>query len=116
MPGSDEIHGGTGNDVLNGDGGNDKLWGDGGADRFKFDAPYTVKDAAGADMRITSGDDVIMDFHPTEGDRLDFGGQTYSVRDTSSGIVIALGPATAPTGHVTLSQIHTFDANWVVVV
>src|SRR5215218_28637 len=86
MPGSDEIHGGTGNDVLNGDGGNDKLWGDGGADRFKFDAPYTVKDAAGADMRITSGDDVIMDFHPTEGDRLNFSGQ-YTVKDTSGGMV-----------------------------
>ena len=74
MPGSDELHGGTGKDILNGDGGNDTLWGDGGADRFKFDAPYTVKDAAGANMHITSGNDVIKDFHPSEGDRLDLSG------------------------------------------
>jgi len=114
MPGSDEVHGGTGNDILNGDGGNDTLWGDGGADRFRFDAPYTVKDATGADMRITSGDDVVMDFHPSEGDRLDFAGQAYSVKDTASGIVVTLGPAAAPTGHVTLWQVHTFDQGWVV--
>jgi Ca2+-binding RTX toxin-like protein len=114
MPGRDELHGGTGNDILNGDGGNDTLWGDGGADRFKFDAPYTVKDATGAKMRITSGNDVIRDFHPGEGDRLDLGGQAYSIKDTSNGIVITLGAATAPTGHVTLWQAHTFDKGWVV--
>jgi Ca2+-binding RTX toxin-like protein len=114
MPGSDEVHGGPGNDVLNGDGGKDTLWGDGGADRFKFDAPYTVKDAAGANMTITSDDDVIVDFRPGEGDRLDLAGQAYSVRDTSNGILITLGPAVAPTGHITLSQIHSFDKAWVI--
>src|SRR5215213_4151238 len=113
-PGSDEIHGGLDNDILNGDGGNDKLWGDGGADKFKFDAPYTVKDATGADFRITSGDDVVMDLRPSEGDRLNFSGQAYTVKDTPDGMVITLGAATAPTGHVTLWQVHTFDSGWLV--
>ena len=114
MPGSDEIHGGLDNDILNGDGGNDKLWGDGGADKFKFDAPYTVKDATGADFRITSGDDVVMDLRPSEGDRLNFSGQAYTVKDTPDGMVITLGAATAPTGHVTLWQVHTFNSGWLV--
>ena len=65
-------------------------------------------------MRIISGNDVVRDFHPSEGDRLDLSGQAYSVRDTSSGIVITLGPAAAPTGHITLSQVHTFDDGWVI--
>jgi Ca2+-binding RTX toxin-like protein len=114
MPGADELHGGSGKDVLNGDGGNDRLWGDAGADRFRFDAPYAVRDAAGGNMRIASGDDVVRDFRPSEGDRLDFAGQAYSVKDTSSGIVITLGKASAPTGQVTLWQVHTFDEDWVV--
>ena len=37
MPGSDEIHGGSGNDILNGGGGNDTFWGDSGKDTFRFD-------------------------------------------------------------------------------
>ena len=61
----------------------------------------------------TSGNDVIRGFHPSEGDRLDLSGQAYSVRDTANGIVITLGPATAPTGHVTLWQVHTFHEGWV---
>lgn len=109
MPGADELHGGSGNDVLNGDGGNDKLWGDGGADRFEFDAPYTVKDAAGANMLIASGRDVVKDFHPWEGDRLDLNGQTYKVADSTAGIVITLA-----SGTVTLEGIHSFSSGWIV--
>src|SRR5215217_8667161 len=71
MPGRDEVHGGAGNDTLNGDGGDDTLWGDSGADTFKSDAPYVVKDAAGADLLIRPGSDVVKDFNPGEGDRLD---------------------------------------------
>jgi Ca2+-binding RTX toxin-like protein len=113
MPGSDELHGGTGDDMLNGDGGNDKLWGDAGRDTFRFDKPYTVLDASGANMRITSGDDVVMDFNPGE-DGLSFGGQSYTTADTSNGIVITLGDAAAPAGHVTLWHVHTFQAAWIV--
>ena len=110
MPGSDELHGGPGNDILNGDGGADKLWGDSGADVFEFDAPYTVKDAVGADMVITSGNDIVMDFNFTEGDHLDLNGQAYTSQDTLTGIVI-----TTQSSQITLWQIHgTLDSNWIV--
>jgi len=112
--GSDELHGGVGADSLNGDGGNDKLWGDADPDRFVFDRPYTVLDALGASFPITPGDDLVMDFRPSEGDRLSFSGQAYSVVDTANGIVITLGSISAPAGHVTLSQVHTFSSAWVV--
>lgn len=78
MPGHDELHGGSGNDTLNGDGGNDELWGDGGTDTFRFDAPYTVKDSYGSNMRIRSGDDVIHDFRKGE-DRIGLRG--YALTD-----------------------------------
>jgi Ca2+-binding RTX toxin-like protein len=113
MPGSDEVHGGPGADVLNGDGGNDKLWGDSGTDTIQVDRPYTVLDARGVPLLVASGDDVVMDFNPAGGDRLDFRGQTYTVTDTPNGIVITLGSAAAPAGHVTLYQVHTFQAAWI---
>jgi Ca2+-binding RTX toxin-like protein len=114
MPGRDELHGGSGNDTLNGDGGNDSLWGDTGADQFIFDAPYTVKDAVGADMRITSGDDVVMDFNYLEGDHLNFSHQGYATADSASGMVITLlNPDGSVEGHVTLAGVHTFDSAWV---
>ncbi|HEX2137255.1 MAG TPA: hypothetical protein VHG30_15360 [Microvirga sp.] len=67
-------------------------------------------------MRITPGDDVVMDFNPYEGDRLTFGGQSYQAVTTADGIVITLSDASgATTGHVTLWQVHTtFDSSWVV--
>src|SRR4051812_44614890 len=75
LPGADQLHGGSGNDLLNGDGGNDLLWGDAGADTFQFDAPSTVTGAYNTQVQITPGDDVVKDFHGSEGDKLDFGGQ-----------------------------------------
>jgi Ca2+-binding RTX toxin-like protein len=108
MPAADELHGGSGDDVLNGDGGNDLLWGDGGKDIFEFDAPYIVKDASGANMRIISGRDVVKDFRAWEGDRLEFNGQTYKVADSAAGIVITLAGGT-----VTLEGVHTFSSGWV---
>jgi Ca2+-binding RTX toxin-like protein len=114
MPGSDEVHGGSGADTLNGGGGNDTLWGDGGADRFTFEARYTVLDAVGRSMTITAGDDVVMDFRPSEGDRLAFGTQSYAISDSSNGTVITLSDATGTTGHVTLWQVHGFNAGWLV--
>src|SRR3954468_13482542 len=85
MPGSDELHGGSGNDTLNGDGGDDLLWGDSGADTFQFDAPSTVTVAYNTQVKITPGDDGVKDFHDSEGDKLDFGGQGYSVGATTTG-------------------------------
>ncbi|WP_406857129.1 hypothetical protein [Alsobacter sp. KACC 23698] len=64
MPGPNEMHGGPGDDALNGDGGDDLLWGDAGADRFVSDPSYTVLDVTGAAMRITPGDNVVVDSTP----------------------------------------------------
>lgn len=116
MPEHDELRAGSGNDFLNGDGGNDELRGESGADTFMFDAPYKVIDARGKDLWIPPGDDVIMDFNPAQGDRLDLSGQEYRAVSTSDGIIITLADATgATTGHVTLWQVQgTFDEDWVV--
>jgi Ca2+-binding RTX toxin-like protein len=113
MPGHDELRGGSGKDTLNGDGGNDELWGDRGADTFEFDRPYVVKDARNNDLRITPGDDVIRDFNPAEGDRLDFNGQVYVLTYTSVGYLITLRDAGVTTGHVTLWGIYSFNDAWV---
>jgi serralysin len=113
MPGADYLHGGSGNDILNGDGGNDLLWGDSGADTFQFDRAYVVKDASGADFWITAGSDVVKDFNPLEGDRLDLS-QPYTIADSSSGTIITLlGPAGAVEGQVLLQEIHGFNTEWV---
>jgi len=116
-PGADQLHGGSGNDLLNGDGGNDLLWGDAGADTFQFDAPSTVTGAYNTQVQITPGDDVVKDFHGSEGDKLDFGGQGYSVGATTTGdAYITLTDHGTVTGHVTLEGVSasSFDAGWVI--
>jgi len=114
MPGADYLHGGSGNDILNGDGGNDTLWGDSGADIFQFDKSYVVKDFLGADFLITAGSDVVADFTPAEGDRLDLS-QPYTSADSTSGMVIALlDPTNAVEGQFLLQGVHTFDPTWVI--
>lgn len=104
-----ELHGGTGNDRLNGDGGNDTLWGDTGADTFEFDTRYVVKAVNGLNFAITPGGDVIKDFRPWEGDRLDLNGQAYTVADHSAGYLI-----TTAHGLILLEGIHSFTSDWVV--
>jgi hypothetical protein len=85
-PGEDELHGGRGSDQLNGGMGDDTLSGDRdddtltgglGADRFLFDAD--------------SGDDVITDFNPLDGDQIQFPqGADYRVTDTPEGLSLQI--------------------------
>lgn len=61
--GNDTLHGGGGRDTLTGGGGADGLWGEAGADDFVY--------LAGSDSAATlAGRDRIMDFDPSEGDRI----------------------------------------------
>ncbi|WP_416357678.1 SwmB domain-containing protein [Aureimonas phyllosphaerae] len=81
----DEVRGGQGDDFVFGDLGNDQVWGDlgndtlsggGGADTFRFAA--------------SSGNDIIVDFNQSEGDRLDLQGQTFTVSEVNGSTVFDL--------------------------
>lgn len=61
---SDSVQGGRGNDRLDGGADNDVLTGGAGADTFI--------------LRAGSGDDIVTDFDPAEGDRVMFDYGTYS--------------------------------------
>jgi Ca2+-binding RTX toxin-like protein len=88
--GADTLRGGDGNDVIYGDaitmaagarGGADRLFGDSGADRFVF--------ASG------SGADQIVDFHKSEGDRIDLSAfqtsfEALDIAKVSGGVKIML--------------------------
>lgn len=71
--GDDMVAGGVGADIIRGGNGSDELWGgnnltttgDGAADVFVFD--YAAHSRAG------DGIDIIMDFHPEEGDVINIG-------------------------------------------
>jgi len=95
--GDDIIYGGDGADVINtttalgpsisidANDGNDSLFGEGGNDRIRggvgFDYMYG---GSGADLfEFHRGDsyDTIWDFNPTEGDRISFGSDIFSVLD-----------------------------------
>jgi hypothetical protein len=39
--------------------------------------------------------------------------QSYTTADTSNGIVVTLGDAAAPAGHVALWNVHTFQSAWI---
>ncbi len=67
--GNDTLVGGAGDDSLNGGRGIDTLEGGSGADRFEFFYDY--------DSNAQDGIDTIIDFNPSEGDRLDIIGWTY---------------------------------------
>jgi len=115
MPGADELHGGAGNDVVNGDGGNDQLWGDGGADIFQFDPRYTVLDVYGKSFVVISGADIIKDFHPWEGDRLDLN-QKFTAADSANGYLLTLWDSTGTQkdGLILLEGLHAFSTTWVI--
>lgn len=70
--GDDIINGGRGNDEIHGDKGNDILYGDKGSDwLFGGDGDDVLIGGDGADIfRLSKGKDVILDFCPTEGDRI----------------------------------------------
>ncbi|MDR0280838.1 MAG: type I secretion C-terminal target domain-containing protein, partial [Paucimonas sp.] len=74
--GNDLLDGGAGNDILLGGSGNDTLLGGDGNDLlFGGKGNDTMTGGAGADTFIwkagDTGNDIIKDFKPTEGDRLD---------------------------------------------
>lgn len=64
MLGNDILDGGSGSDLLYGGGGADQLYGGKGADLFVYDR---ISDSQVA----SSAHDVIFDFRPSEGDRID---------------------------------------------
>ncbi len=70
--GDDIINGGKGNDEIHGDKGNDILYGDKGSDwLFGGDGGDVLIGGDGADIfRLSKGKDVILDFCPAEGDRI----------------------------------------------
>uniref|UniRef100_UPI0015F926CD beta strand repeat-containing protein n=1 Tax=Aureimonas sp. ME7 TaxID=2744252 RepID=UPI0015F926CD len=74
--GNNLLFGGGGNDTLNGGFGNDTLYGGTGSDVFVFEA--------------NSGHDIIADFSKSQGDRLDFNGQTYTVHDVNGSAIFTL--------------------------
>lgn len=112
--GSDTIYGGAGNDIIRGNKGIDVLYGGAGADTFKFGDYTTDADADSGKLvsfnlntNPVAGIDVIMDFNPAEGDKIDIreinvltSGQYYGSWDFN---FIVTGPfgANAPfTGHI----------------
>ncbi|WP_182422141.1 Ig-like domain-containing protein [Aureimonas sp. ME7] len=83
--GDDLVHGGQGDDLVFGDKGNDQVWGGLGND--------TLSGGEGSDtfrFAAESGQDIIVDFNATEGDRLDFQGQTYVVQDVDGSATFTL--------------------------
>ncbi|MBR0907028.1 hypothetical protein [Bradyrhizobium liaoningense] len=74
--GDDTLIAGQGDDLLYGNLGNDVLYGNLGADRLVFGA--------------NEGDDKVMDFSSSQGDRLDLGGQTYSITQAADGALLKL--------------------------
>lgn len=85
--GEETIRGGQGDDVLQGGSGNDWLSGDRGSD--------TITGGAGADVFHTfagAGQDLVTDFHASEGDRVQVDpGTAYSLRQAGPDAVIDLG-------------------------
>lgn len=72
--GDDTLYGGTGDDILNGNRSNDFYIGGSGADRFQF----------------SQGNDVILDFNFSEGDRI-IGARGVQISSSTDGAVISLG-------------------------
>jgi Ca2+-binding RTX toxin-like protein len=85
--GADQIRGGQGDDVLNGGAGNDFISGDRGSD--------TVSGGAGADLFHTfsgAGVDRVLDFHLSEGDRVQLDpGTAFTVSPVGADTVIDMG-------------------------
>jgi Ca2+-binding RTX toxin-like protein len=113
--GDDEVYGGDGNDTVYGGQGNDFVFGDAGNDQLSGDLGNdTLTGGGGADrfmMRPDGGGDVIMDFHPEDGDRIVIAaGAPYSASANLGPAVIDLGGGAS----LTLAGVFWFDASWVV--
>ncbi len=85
--GNDVVRGGQGDDVVRGGQGNDWLAGDRGSD--------TLTGGAGADVFHTfaeAGADLVTDFRPWEGDRVDvLDGEAYWVGQVGADVVVGYG-------------------------
>ncbi|MGU3537897.1 calcium-binding protein [Methylobacterium sp. A54F] len=92
--GADLLYGDLGNDVLFGGQGADTLCGGVGDDRLSGDLGDDVLiGGAGADtylFGVNSGRDLILGFSAAEGDRLDFGGQSFTQTVTGRDLVVTL--------------------------
>jgi serralysin len=87
--GDDVVRGGQGTDLLSGGGGSDQLYGDLGGD--------TLSGGAGADtfhFALGGGADRILDFNPSEGDRIQLDGSpSYSLAQSGVDTVVSVGAA-----------------------
>ena len=94
--GNDTLHGGDGGDVIRGGQGDDVIVGGSGNDFISGDRGNdTETGGAGADIFHTSQDagiDRVLDFHLSEGDRVQLDpGTTYSLVQSGADTVIDLG-------------------------
>ena len=74
LGGNDLIHGGSGNDIIYGQEGNDAIDGDSGNDMLSGGTGHNIlAGGTGADTFVVSqgGHDTILDYHKTEGDKVD---------------------------------------------
>ena len=114
--GDDQIDGRAGNDSLRGGRGNDQVRGAEGADWLSGDRDDdTLTGGSGADLfHIAAGfgADLVTDFNPAEGDRVELPrGTTYTVRQVGSDAVVEL-----PGARLTLRGVRAAElpAGWVV--
>ncbi|HLZ77356.1 hypothetical protein [Phenylobacterium sp.] len=94
--GNDTLHGGNGGDVLRGGQGDDVIVGGSGNDFVSGDRGNdTLSGGAGADIFHTSQDagiDRVLDFHLSEGDRVQLDpGTTFTISQVGADTVIDLG-------------------------
>lgn len=95
--GNDTLYGGQGNDTLFGNAGDDVLYGNLGSDVFRFNSG--------------SGRDLILGFSRAENDRINVGGQTYTVTQAQNGdaLLNLSGGGVVQIGGVAPGQV---DANF----
>ena len=106
--GQDTVHGGQGDDVLAGAAGDDQLLGELGND--------TLTGGSGADVfhfAAGGGQDLVTDFNPGEGDRIQIdGGAPYTVSQVGADTVVDLGNG----DHISLAGVQksALPAGWIV--
>jgi Ca2+-binding RTX toxin-like protein len=114
--GDDEVHGGGGDDTVFGGQDNDRLFGDDGNDALSGDlGADTLTGGAGADrflFRLGAGVDVVTDFNPAEGDRVQLAtGVNFTLTTVNGQAAIDLGA-----DQIVLMGQSQASADWVVTV
>lgn len=105
--GNDIVRGGQGDDIVRGGDGDDWVAGDRGSD--------TVSGGAGADVFhffADAGADLVLDFRPWEGDRVDvLAGEAYWVSQAGADVVVAYGSG----AQLTLAgvQLSALPEGWI---